>query len=494
MTTTTELNWTKDGTDRLCGDYRIKSRSGYFDVYNGQPEPVAKKLSLKAARRFVEEQLAPAVTPAEIEAAYDAACICMPEINAAMAKSGQPDGSGTHDENSQTEPDPETPELTKAIERVQEHPEVKAVKAAAKLRAGNANDPAPKPAREKAKDVQALADELVWKHGKNAWQRGDLPDLLKAQGLQEEDLNDRVREKALEHFDSRLKRNLNAEKLTWTGPFERKLAGEWDAHVWETECGMYKVIRVSGAEPRYMVVAKIIAAAAKEKEVANDLKTLREALERAEDYHKRQMDLPSVRSNKDRILDEAVALGLHKRPQPQNYNPEETEESEMHVSEKKVGVLLTSMGLPDVENWSISKLTKAVNDIATVTAGANLPEDKGLRMLYKSIRRANEEGKKISVGEVSAEPAGKPGKGKSATEKTKPGKPAGSAGGIDRFGSRLGSDAAKFNSLLSSKPKTMKEIMEEGGFGSTFYNHARKLVEGGYVVKDGKGFKLAKVK
>lgn len=472
MTTITEINWNKDETtgDLVAGAYRIHRKTGRYEVYNGQPEPIKKRLSLTEAKRFVGELLAGQQEPApswnymrfletlraggwttaqitgEVEQPEELVAL-LTEVGLGQAEQWIMEALDksdlTDDKPEQTveeADDPatvvgqevalhETPELTKVIERMSNTPEVKAIK----VRAGNASDPAPRQERPKAKDVQALADELVWRCGKNTWNRGDLPELMKECGLRDEELNDRIRERALENFQARYRRNLNAEKLNWTGPVEQITASESEAHVWATECGMYRIMRVGGASPRYLVTAKIIAPAAKEREVANDLKTLREALERAEEYHQRQMDLPAVKSNKNRILDEAVLLGLHKRPAAQNYNPEETEESDMHVSEKKAGVLLTAMGMPDVENWSITKLTKAVNGIATVTAGGSIPEDKDLRTLYKTIRRANEAGTKITVGAVSAEPAVKPGKGKPAAEKTKPGKP-GKASGASKTG------------------------------------------------------------
>jgi len=59
----------------------------------------------------------------------------------------------------------------------------------------------------------------------------------------------------------------------------------------------------------------------------------------------------------------------------------------------------------------------------------------------------------------------------------------------DRFGSRLGSNQAKINAVLSTEPKTMKRLMEEAGLSSTYYSHLKSLIEKGLIEKGDKGFK-----
>ena len=62
---------------------------------------------------------------------------------------------------------------------------------------------------------------------------------------------------------------------------------------------------------------------------------------------------------------------------------------------------------------------------------------------------------------------------------------------MDKFGSRVGSQAAKINSCLTKKAKTMAELMGEVGAESTFYNHLNKLVKAGHVAKTDDGYKIA---
>jgi len=64
-----------------------------------------------------------------------------------------------------------------------------------------------------------------------------------------------------------------------------------------------------------------------------------------------------------------------------------------------------------------------------------------------------------------------------------------SEGRTDNFGSRLGSNQAKINAVLSKEPKTMKTLVEEAGLSSTYYNHLKRLIEKGFIKKTDKGFK-----
>ncbi len=494
----TAINWTKtEAGEHLAGDYRVVRKTGRYEVWNGQAEPIKKRLSLTEAKRFVEEMLTPVVDSTTV----DPTAITYDDFIVAVRESGWTVSQIGGDEK---QPDAlklllETVGQTNVVEWIDralicgdlkdgERSEPVVAPTVTKFKAGNASDPIPaKPAKAKVKDVQAIADELVWKSGKNAWNRGDLPDLLTEFDLTDADLNDLIRERAVENFSARLKRNLNAERLNWLPPVEGVSVTGQQTHSWSTECGQHKIIRVSGAEPRFMVVTKIDSKIAREREIANDLKNLREALERAEAWHVAQNGLSGVRSNKNSILAKAVELGLHKRPAlPTLGTQPEGEERIMHVSEKKATAMLTAMGLPDVENWSMAKLTKTLNDIAAATDGAAMPDDKEHRVLFKKIRAANEAGTKISVGEVAASEKTKPGKnGKSAAKNTKPDKPSNGKSAVDAFGFRVGSRKAQIMSILSKakNPMTVKEIREAGeipGGYQEFLNelHEKKIVKG----------------
>lgn len=61
----------------------------------------------------------------------------------------------------------------------------------------------------------------------------------------------------------------------------------------------------------------------------------------------------------------------------------------------------------------------------------------------------------------------------------------------DKWGSVVGSDAARANAVLTLEPKRMHKIMEEGGLSDTVYNHFKEMVKQGKVKKTNKGYILA---
>jgi hypothetical protein len=59
----------------------------------------------------------------------------------------------------------------------------------------------------------------------------------------------------------------------------------------------------------------------------------------------------------------------------------------------------------------------------------------------------------------------------------------------DKFGSRLGSNKAKINAVLSTEPKMMKTLVQEAGLSGGYYQHMKSLIEKGFVEKTDKGFR-----
>lgn len=60
----------------------------------------------------------------------------------------------------------------------------------------------------------------------------------------------------------------------------------------------------------------------------------------------------------------------------------------------------------------------------------------------------------------------------------------------DKFGNRVGSNRAKFNAVLSKKPKKMAELVKEAKLSGTFYEHVNTLIDAGHVEKTDKKYKL----
>ncbi len=97
-------------------------------------------------------------------------------------------------------------------------------------------------------------------------------------------------------------------------------------------------------------------------------------------------------------------------------------------------------------------------------------------------------GKSTKTAQKSAAKSATVSKGKKEATKTekKPAAP------VDSFGSRIGSDHAIANAMLSKKvPVTMKEIVAKTG-GKTMYNHINFLIREKKLVKKTKdGYLLA---
>jgi len=87
---------------------------------------------------------------------------------------------------------------------------------------------------------------------------------------------------------------------------------------------------------------------------------------------------------------------------------------------------------------------------------------------------------------------------------TKPDKPKRTLSeGVDKFGSRIGSNNAKLNAVLTKKPHTVKELVDKAGIEAkefkpgdlqlgAFYSHLKKLTESGHVKKTEEGYALCK--
>jgi hypothetical protein len=61
---------------------------------------------------------------------------------------------------------------------------------------------------------------------------------------------------------------------------------------------------------------------------------------------------------------------------------------------------------------------------------------------------------------------------------------------VDKFGLRVGSEVSKALSVLTNKPKNMKQIMEEAGMKDTRYSALKKLAEAGKIGKSEEGYFL----
>ena len=62
--------------------------------------------------------------------------------------------------------------------------------------------------------------------------------------------------------------------------------------------------------------------------------------------------------------------------------------------------------------------------------------------------------------------------------------------GVDRFGSRLGTNRAKINAAISKTPQTMRQLMNRSGVAYSLTEHLGRLVSRKLIKKSAKGYYL----
>lgn len=182
------------------------------------------------------------------------------------------------------------------------------------------------------------------------------------------------------------------------------------------------------------------------------------------------------------------------------------------VSLTRARKIFQALGFKTAGNWNEVRLTKKIQNLPDLAEGAKL--DDKMQKRVNTICNAIKAGKKvvvINLEDVAVDKkrasyveetvkrdtekkkekkAAKEKKTKKKSTTTKKAKTAGKTG-IDKFGSRIGSDTSKINASLSKKPKKMSQLMEDAGVEGTHYTHLNKLIKAGYVKKSDKGFVLA---
>lgn len=140
----------------------------------------------------------------------------------------------------------------------------------------------------------------------------------------------------------------------------------------------------------------------------------------------------------------------------------------------------TALGNGNAAGWSTKRAALKLNDLPKLMEGVDEVGDKKAAAVLKELSVAIKEGKTIVVTEGKHEGNGKPGKkGTKKDKKTSPAKPAAEK---DKYGSRVGTDCAKVNSVLSSqKARTELEIREKAGVKNSVEYHLDKLVRLGHL-------------
>lgn len=175
-------------------------------------------------------------------------------------------------------------------------------------------------------------------------------------------------------------------------------------------------------------------------------------------------------------------------------SPETTtssEENAMVITEKAARGLFKAAGLKKLagEN-TVQRVQRKLNDKEFMLGVADklapdAPEAETLKGVLEAIEASKEV--KVKSGKGGTQPS-KNGNKTKAGGKTSPKAPAGET---DALGTRLGTNFAKANSVLSKKPKKMSDIVKEAGLSDTCYNHMNRLVKEGKVKKSDAGYALA---
>ena len=148
-------------------------------------------------------------------------------------------------------------------------------------------------------------------------------------------------------------------------------------------------------------------------------------------------------------------------------------------TQKRINVVLKALGqgrevtVVDVDDATADK--KRGKDV----------DDAAKRETERKVEKKDKDKKKVKKEEkktVKKEKAKKQAKKAVAAGKEKK--------GLDKFGSRKDSNGAKINAALGKKPKKMKQLMDDTGLESSFYNHLNKLVEAGHAKKSEKGYSI----
>ncbi len=139
--------------------------------------------------------------------------------------------------------------------------------------------------------------------------------------------------------------------------------------------------------------------------------------------------------------------------------------------ETKLAKLPEAVDIKLVKNSKVEAILKEIINASSVEVVSATPEKKTKTKLTKKKKAAK---KKITAGSVSKEKEIK------KQEKT----------GLDKFGSRKGTIQARINAILTKRPKTMQQILDDAEVDNPQSGHLNNLIKAKHIVKSEKGFAL----
>lgn len=187
-------------------------------------------------------------------------------------------------------------------------------------------DPVPSPTpTQPPKDVQAILNEMVWKHGSFVHQRPDFLALLKQWGLQKSDINKPMLKQAVLEAKKKAQELANRkfspddnQQLTWMPEPDEEARSSGERYfVWESKCGRYRVYYYPKAHPDERYAAQYIT-----KEGSWDIfehgddgpgyprfaDSLEIVLIAVEKFHERETNTSILHTNREEVLAEESKL------------------------------------------------------------------------------------------------------------------------------------------------------------------------------------------
>lgn len=381
------------------------------------------------------------------------------------------------------------------------------------------------------KDLQAAINELVYKHGANL-RNQDQPriDVLKEAGVDPDTVKDLHWDRAESALQTRLIAQTNGKKIDWPLTPTDKNWGTGIVSEWTSLCGRYNIVRFNrekspgeyeyqyGAEFGKSGSRRTVETESKDKPgYARYYDTLREAADAVIRHHLKEFKMDKVGGNTDNMvksepefrsecqpIDDPLAIMPEESPEHETptKTTEQVEEVPMPavkdapttviLKESQVRKMFAAMGLPE-EGWSFKTVQKKLSDKEKFSAYASTGKapDEGTKekRTFDKVTEAFEAGLTITLeaSETEAEASGhsEPKAKKRSKDADKEGK--------DKFGSRIGSQAAAINAVVTGKAKTIEVIAEETKLGNArVRSHLKWMEENGFVVNGDKGYSLKK--
>lgn len=137
--------------------------------------------------------------------------------------------------------------------------------------------------------------------------------------------------------------------------------------------------------------------------------------------------------------------------------------------------LFEHLGFKTVKKWDSKRLLTKIKNLPELTDDVKIKNPKVKKLLDAILAAKKVAFKEVEVGSKDAVAPKATKKIKAAKKEVKKA-PKENKKGLDKFGTRLGTNRAKINAVLSKTPKTMEQLMKKAGVGYAPGEHMQALV------------------